>query len=587
MVIVQFTARKRIGSSKCIEVENEMQDAQPEFLIFESHWGDRELPEEDKYDFLYDNNEIYVTWKPTNSKICRLGNQFLKGDESDNTFNIYAYTKDKKKSQILQVGTNDAVDISKTQFKYISRKNRNAQCKAPLSLDYSCKKRSTYFSSENQSAANLRGFVVQAIGLALTQNVGLIIENFLKYEYVFLTTFIPMGQSVRGPFWLTTAGFGMFWLFQLGLEHLTMRRKISAGFHNFLTFLNCTAILVYTPLSNYYNKTGIFPAVILLMWTICNCFKIISWAHVMHNSREIMDKMRTYYEQQKTGKNTDDIRVAIKENEVNDGNLELLKKHLDNPASLLNFKDIVTFTLMPVLCFQLVFPKRKYIRWDFVGKKILETALYHVLMLFIFGQYVVPVLESAGVIYQEHGMLNLEFVSKFFRLTCPGVLAWICMFYGGFECNMNIQAEITLLSDREFYKDWWNSNSIAEYWRLWNLPVHNFLLRHMYFPMLKKGYSRAQCGLLIFFVSAVLHEYFMVFALFLPTFWFFIGMFGNALIIGMEQYVLRLIDPSLSGETKSTLKNAWFWFNLCVVGQPMVLMLYYIEALKAGLVDVK
>ena len=44
--------------------------------------------------------------------------------------------------------------------------------------------------------------------------------------------------------------------------------------------------------------------------------------------------------------------------------------------------------------------------------------------------------------------------------------------------------------DREFYKDWWNASTVGEYWRLWNMPVHKWLLRHIYYPALRKGLSR-------------------------------------------------------------------------------------------------
>lgn len=43
------------------------------------------------------------------------------------------------------------------------------------------------------------------------------------------------------------------------------------------------------------------------------------------------------------------------------------------------------------------------------------------------------------------------------------------MFYSLFHCMLNFMAEITYFGDRQFYKDWWNSSYIDEYWRTWNL----------------------------------------------------------------------------------------------------------------------
>jgi len=48
---------------------------------------------------------------------------------------------------------------------------------------------------------------------------------------------------------------------------------------------------------------------------------------------------------------------------------------------------------------------------------------------------------------------------------------------------MNIIAELLRFGDREFYKDWWNCRSLAEFWRTWNMPVHQWFLRHVSQPM--------------------------------------------------------------------------------------------------------
>ena len=33
-----------------------------------------------------------------------------------------------------------------------------------------------------------------------------------------------------------------------------------------------------------------------------------------------------------------------------------------------------------------------------------------------------------------------------------------------------------MFGDRLFYRDWWNANTIEAYWRLWNLPVHYWMV---------------------------------------------------------------------------------------------------------------
>nr|GEU60264.1 diacylglycerol acyltransferase 1 [Tanacetum cinerariifolium] len=58
------------------------------------------------------------------------------------------------------------------------------------------------------------------------------------------------------------------------------------------------------------------------------------------------------------------------------------------------------------------------------------------------------------------------------------------MFYCFFHLWLNILAELLRFGDREFYKDWWNAQTVEEYWRLWNMPVHKWIVRHLYFPCL-------------------------------------------------------------------------------------------------------
>ena len=67
-------------------------------------------------------------------------------------------------------------------------------------------------------------------------------------------------------------------------------------------------------------------------------------------------------------------------------------------------------------------------------------------------------------------------------------------------------AEITRFGDRLFYRDWWNARTIESYWRNWNLPVHHWMLRHLYYPLTRAGVSKSISTFLVFAVSAALHE---------------------------------------------------------------------------------
>ena len=77
-------------------------------------------------------------------------------------------------------------------------------------------------------------------------------------------------------------------------------------------------------------------------------------------------------------------------------------------------------------------------------------------------------------------------------------------------------------------QDWWNATTIGEYWRLWNMPVHKWLLRHVYYPALRLGMGRTPAMVLVFFVSACFHELLIGWPLHMIRGWAFVGVMGQA-----------------------------------------------------------
>jgi len=92
-------------------------------------------------------------------------------------------------------------------------------------------------------------------------------------------------------------------------------------------------------------------------------------------------------------------------------------------------------------------------------------------------------------------------------MAVPVAYTWLALFYCVFHSYLNLWAELTFFADRRFYSDWWNANDLSEYWRKWNQPIHNFLLRHVYFPCRRRGVSSTMCLLITFFLYAVFHEF--------------------------------------------------------------------------------
>uniref|UniRef100_A0A452Y6J9 Diacylglycerol O-acyltransferase n=1 Tax=Aegilops tauschii subsp. strangulata TaxID=200361 RepID=A0A452Y6J9_AEGTS len=164
---------------------------------------------------------------------------------------------------------------------------------------------------------------------------------------------------------------------------------------------------------------------------------------------------------------------------------------------------LIYFMMAPTLCYQPSYPRTENVRKGWLIRQIILYLIFTGIQGFIIEQYINPI-----VVNSQHplkgGLLNA--VETVLRLSLPNVYLWLCMFYCFFHLWLNILAEILRFGDREFYKDWWNAKTIDEYWRKWNMPVHKWIVRHIYFPCMRSGISKEVAVFVSFFVSAVLHE---------------------------------------------------------------------------------
>ena len=99
-----------------------------------------------------------------------------------------------------------------------------------------------------------------------------------------------------------------------------------------------------------------------------------------------------------------------------------------------------------------------------------------------------------------------KIIERLLKLSTVSLVTWLAGFFCIFHSTLNALAEIMRFADRKFYDAWWNSGSLGTYWRLWNLPVHNYFKRHVYIPLRRRGWSYFNSSMVVFTLSAVIHE---------------------------------------------------------------------------------
>ena len=186
--------------------------------------------------------------------------------------------------------------------------------------------------------------------------------------------------------------------------------------------------------------------------------------------------------------------------------------HVTFPQNL-TLTNYIDYIFCPTLCYELEYPRTPSIQWDELLWKTLAVFGCIFLMTITSEEFIVPVLDEAAIRLDgtppasphrtlDQALILAETISN---LLFPFMVTFLLVFLVIFEYVLGAFAELTRFADRGFYSDWWNSSDWLEFSREWNIPVHNFLRRHVYsasLPYMPKGLAQA----LTFFVSAILHE---------------------------------------------------------------------------------
>lgn len=236
-----------------------------------------------------------------------------------------------------------------------------------------------------------------------------------------------------------------------------------------------------------------------------------------------------------------------------------MQSYVSYPGNL-SLRDIYYFVFAPTLCYELNFPRSESIRMGFLLRRLFEMLLLTQLLVGLTQQWMVPIIRSSMKPLQE--MDYTRMTERLLRLAVPNHLLWLIFFYSFFHSSMNFMAELLRFGDREFYRDWWNSETITYFWQNWNIPVHKWCLRHFYKPLLRRGAGKLLSQSAVFFASAFFHEYLVSVPLRMFRLWAFMGMMAQIPLAWLVSRFLR-----------GNYGNAAVWLSL-IIGQPIAVLMY-------------
>lgn len=393
----------------------------------------------------------------------------------------------------------------------------------------------------SSSETNFNGVVNLGVTIIVANMVRLALENFKKYGLL-----IRLGwtQSLTADFWcalLTAAALSTNAMLAVGLEKALVHypRLDNRPLHESIVFINIISLLVVPAWIVWNYIQNPFIGVSVITPPLILTMKIISY-HAVNKELRLIKETKS-----------DDLKDPYPE--------------CPYPQNI-TLGNFIYFWLAPTLCYQPIYPRSEGVCLKFIVLRLAEIAIsLATIYVFVF-QYGFPTLANSMELIDGNDWIGL--IERLLKLSTTSLYIWLIFFYVFFHSFLNLTAELLRFGDRRFYQDWWNANSIGDYWRLWNTPVHTWIKRHMYFPLRARGIRGNVAMILVFFVSALMHEYLA--AIPMKTFqgWAF-------LIIFLQAPLTIITDWYCKRRPKSLLGNYLLWISICFFGEPLLVLLYY------------
>ncbi|KAG5225532.1 diacylglycerol O-acyltransferase [Salix suchowensis] len=377
---------------------------------------------------------------------------------SDRNYSIRRRTTVTDSDSTGRMGSEEGLKSSGKACDKVNNENRSHMIfnYRPSMPAHSCVRESPLSSDAifKQSHAGLFNLCIVVL---VAVNSRLIIENLIKYGWLINSGFWFSSKSLRDwPLFMCCLSLPAFPLAAYLVEKLAYRNCISEHVVVFLHIIITTASLLYPVLVILRCDSALISGGTLMPFACIVWLKLVSFAHTSFDMRAIAKS-------------------------IDKENAPFISLNADNSYDA-NFKSLVYFMVAPTLCYQSSYPRNASIRKGWVVRQFVKLVIFTGFMGFIIEQYINPIVQNS-----QHPLKGnlLYAIERVLKLSVPNLYVWLCMFYCFFHLWLNILAELLRFGDREFYKDWWNARTVEEYWRMWNMPVHKWMVRHIYSPCLR------------------------------------------------------------------------------------------------------
>lgn len=251
-----------------------------------------------------------------------------------------------------------------------------------------------------------------------------------------------------------------------------------------------------------------------------------------------------------------------------DGATSVENNNQDGPTSI---QSIIYFLFAPTLLYRTSYPRTQKINFYNVWINFYHFVILNFCLLLIVNHQLIPTMKHFG----ERPITAIELINMLYKIMLISLPVLFIFFFFFFESYLNLAAELTRFADRGFYQDWWNARGPDETFRKWNTLIHDFIHEVFYKPIAIK-YGKKVAMLVVFTLSAALHEYVLVLSLGISLSYLWIITFSLPMLVGIA---LPMHKKTLDKEGMHNFDISFHFvqFNGQIITYTALLFLYSME----------